>query len=57
MRDDPNITAEGLRKILGISKTTVDNNISFLRENGYIERVGLKKEECVQVPSSAVKIP
>lgn len=43
MRDNPNITAEELRKILGISKTAVDNNISFLRENGYIERAGSKK--------------
>ena len=43
MRDNPNITAVELRKILGISKTAVDNNISFLRENGYIERVGSKK--------------
>lgn len=43
MRDNPNITAEELRKILAISKTAVDNNISFLRENGYIERVGSKK--------------
>ena len=43
MRDNPNITAEELRKILGVSKTAVDNNISFLRENGYIERVGSKK--------------
>ena len=43
MRDNPNITAEELRKILGISKTAVDNNISFLRKNGYIERVGSKK--------------
>lgn len=43
MRDNPNITAVKLRKILGISKTAVDNNISFLRENGYIERVGSKK--------------
>ena len=44
MRDNPNITAEELRKILEISKTAVDNNISFLRENGYIERVGSKKQ-------------
>ncbi len=43
MRDNPNITTEELRKILGISKTAVDNNISFLRKNGYIERVGSKK--------------
>ncbi len=49
MRDNPNITAEELRKILGISKTAVDNNISFLRENGYIERVGSKSRilECI----------
>ena len=43
MRDNPNITAEELCKILRISKTATDNNISFLRENGYIERVGSKK--------------
>lgn len=43
-RGVPKITAEELRKILGISKTAVDNNISFLRENGYIERVGSKKQ-------------
>ena len=43
MRDNPNITAEELRKILGISKTAVNNNISFLHENGYIERVRFKK--------------
>ncbi len=43
LRDNPNITAEELRKILGISNTAVENNISFLRENGYIERVGSKK--------------
>jgi len=43
MRDNPNITAEELRKILEISKTAVDNNISFLRENGYIKRIGSKK--------------
>ncbi|MCM1427915.1 MAG: winged helix-turn-helix transcriptional regulator, partial [Eubacterium sp.] len=43
MRDNPNITAEELRKILGISKTAIENNISFLRENGYIERIGSKK--------------
>ncbi len=43
MRDNPNITTEELHKILGISKTAVENNISLLRENGYIERVGSKK--------------
>ena len=43
MRDNPNITTAELHNILGVSKTAVENNISFLRENGYIERVGSKK--------------
>lgn len=42
-RDNPNITTAELHRILGISATAVDNNISFLRKNGYIERVGSKK--------------
>lgn len=43
MRDNPNITTAELHSILGVSETAVENNISFLRENGYIERVGSKK--------------
>lgn len=43
MRDNPNITTAELHNILGISETAVDNNISFLRENGYIERIGANK--------------
>ena len=43
MRDTPNITTAELHNILGVSETAVENNISFLRENGYIERVGSKK--------------
>ena len=43
MRDNPNITIAELHNILGVSETAVENNISFLRENGYIERVGSKK--------------
>ena len=43
MRDNPNITTTELHRILGISETAVDNNISFLKENGYIARVGSKK--------------
>ena len=43
MRDNPNITTAELHNILGVSETAVENNISFLRENGYIERVGSKK--------------
>ena len=43
MRDNPNITVAELHKLLRISETAVDNNISFLKENGYIERIGSKK--------------
>ena len=38
MRDNPNITTAELHNILGVSETAVENNISFLRENGYVER-------------------
>lgn len=44
MRDNPNVTAKELHNMLGISETAVDNNISFLKSNGYIERVGSKKK-------------
>ena len=43
MRDNPNITTAELHQILGISVTAVDNNISYLKENGNIERIGSKK--------------
>ena len=29
--------------IQDISTTTIDNNISFLKKNGYIERIGSNK--------------
>ncbi len=43
MRDNPNITTAELHNILGVSETAVEKNISFLRDNSYIERVGSKK--------------
>ncbi len=43
MRDDPNVTQEKLMIIAGIGKTAVYNNITVLRKNGYIERIGSKK--------------
>ena len=43
MRDNPNITTSELHQILGISETAVENNLAFLKENGYVERVGSKK--------------
>ena len=43
MRNDPNITTAQLRIILDCAETTVENNIAYLRKNGYIERVGSRK--------------
>ena len=43
MRDNPNVTTAELHVLLGISETAVENNINYLRENGYIERIGAKK--------------
>ena len=43
MRDNPNVTTAELHIMLGISDTAVENNITFLKENGYIERIGAKK--------------
>ena len=42
MRNNPNITKAELSRILGISTTAIDNNISFLK-NEYIERKGSNK--------------
>ena len=43
IRNNPNITQPQLIEIVGIGKTAIQNNISYLRENGYIERVGSNK--------------
>ncbi len=43
MRDDPNVTHVKLMAIVGIGKTAIQNNISYLRKNGIIERVGSNK--------------
>lgn len=43
MRDNPNVTTAELEILLSVSKTAVENNLSFLRNNDYIERVGSKK--------------
>lgn len=39
---NPYITIEELAAKLGVSDTTIDNNISFLKKNGYIKREGKK---------------
>lgn len=43
IRNNPNITQAQLLQIIGIGKTAIQNNIRFLRENGYIERIGSNK--------------
>lgn len=43
MRDNPNITIAELASFLSVSETSIENNLAFLRINGYIERVGSKK--------------
>ena len=43
MKYNPSITALDLHLILGISETAVENNIKFLKDNGYIKRIGARK--------------
>ena len=43
IRNNPNITQPQLMVLIGIGKTAIQNNIAFLKENGYIERVGSNK--------------
>lgn len=43
MRNNPNITQMQLMDIIGIGETAIQNNISYLRKNGYIERIGSNK--------------
>lgn len=43
MSQNPYVTKPKLADKLGVSATAIDNNISFLRKNGYIERVGKAK--------------
>ena len=44
MRNNPNITTAQLSVVLGCAESTVENNIAYLRKNGFIERVGSKKK-------------
>ena len=43
IRDNSNITKKQLQEKTNKSKTTVDNAIGFLKENGLIERIGSNK--------------
>lgn len=43
MRDDPNVSQTELAAIVGISRNAVTKNIAWLREHGFVERVGAPK--------------
>lgn len=43
IRKNPNITKAELIIKCELSKTSVDNIISFLKKNGFIERIGSNK--------------
>ena len=44
MRHNPNITKKELAVLIGISETAIDNNIKYLKLNGYIERIGPNRD-------------
>lgn len=43
MRHNPGITQPQLAKKLGVGKTTIQKNISYLKKNSFIDRVGSNK--------------
>lgn len=43
IRNNANITKPQLMSVLELGKTTIDNGVSILRKNGYIERIGANK--------------
>lgn len=43
IENNPKITQSQLMDKVGIGKTAIQNNISYLRKNGYIERIGSNK--------------
>lgn len=43
IRNNPNITKKQIQEKIGKGKTTVDNGISYLKENGIIEHIGSNK--------------
>ena len=43
IRNNPNVTQPQLMQKLGLGRTAIQNNISYLRKKGYIERVGSNK--------------
>lgn len=43
MKHNPQITKKELVVLLNISDTGIDNNIKYLRNKSYIERIGVSK--------------
>lgn len=43
LRDNPNLTRPQLMIIMGLRDTSIQNNISYLKNNGYIRRIGSDK--------------
>ena len=43
MRDNPNITLPQLMIELSLGKTAIQNNVTYLRKNGFIERIDSNK--------------
>ena len=43
MREDPFVTHVRLVDLVGIGSTNIEKNIKFLKENGWIRRVGSPK--------------
>lgn len=42
--DNPNLTAETLASLIGVSKRTAERNLSDLKQKGKIERIGSKRD-------------
>ncbi len=49
IQNNPYITQKELTNIIGVGITTIENNIRYLKENGYIERIGSNKTGYWQV--------
>ena len=45
IRNNPNITTKELHSILSISVTAAAKNPAYLRQNGFIERVGSDRQK------------
>ncbi len=49
MRHNPNMTKRELTVIIRFSATAIDNNIGYLRINGYIKRISENKSGYMEV--------